>query len=87
MKILKILSSLFKNLVLFLIRFYQKFLSIDQSFWGRRLGVKVCIYHPYCSEYTYQAIEKYGVIKGSILGIKRIARCNPSNKGGYDPVP
>lgn len=46
-----------------------------------------CIYLPTCSEYAMQAIEKYGVIKGIILGIKRILRCHPGRPGGYDPVP
>jgi putative membrane protein insertion efficiency factor len=46
-----------------------------------------CRFEPSCSHYTYQAIEKYGLIKGSWLGFKRILRCNPFNPGGYDPVP
>ncbi|MCO5211684.1 MAG: membrane protein insertion efficiency factor YidD [Caldilinea sp.] len=46
-----------------------------------------CRFYPTCSSYTYQAIEKYGVAKGSWMGFKRILRCNPWNKGGFDPVP
>ena len=46
-----------------------------------------CKFYPTCSEYTKQAIEKYGCLKGSFLGLKRILRCNPFSKGGYDPVP
>ena len=45
-----------------------------------------CKFEPTCSEYTRQAIEKYGAGKGIILGIKRILRCNPFSKGGYDPL-
>ena len=47
----------------------------------------LCKYNPTCSEYTMQAIIEYGSIKGMYLGIKRIIRCNPFSKGGYDPVP
>ena len=45
-----------------------------------------CKYYPTCSEYTRQAVDKYGIIKGSLLGIKRILKCNPFSKGGYDPL-
>lgn len=76
-----------KNLVLSIIRFYQNFLSIDQSFWGKHTGVAVCIHEPYCSEYTYQAVEKHGIFKGFVMGFFRILRCNPFSKGGLDPVP
>jgi len=45
-----------------------------------------CIYVPSCSEYTRQAVEKYGVFKGLLLGTRRILKCNPFCKGGYDPL-
>jgi uncharacterized protein len=45
-----------------------------------------CRFYPTCSEYSIEAIEKYGAFKGSIISIKRILRCNPFNEGGYDPV-
>jgi putative membrane protein insertion efficiency factor len=68
-----------KRLALALIRLYKRFIS--------PLLPPSCRFEPTCSVYTYQAIEKYGVIKGGILGIKRISRCHPLNPGGYDPVP
>lgn len=68
-----------RSIALALIRFYQKFMS-------PMLGSN-CRFYPSCSSYTYQAIEKYGVAKGSWMGFKRILRCNPWNKGGFDPLP
>ena len=70
-----------KNILIFLINGYQKYISI----WLQSKNIH-CKYYPTCSEYTKQAVEKYGVVKGSILGIKRILRCNPFSKGGYDPL-
>lgn len=79
--------NIIKNVCLKTIRFYQYFLSIDQSFWGKHTGIKVCKHYPYCSEYTYQAIDKHGVGKGTLMGCARILRCNGFFKGGIDPVP
>lgn len=73
------IKLILKKIVLLLIKGYQKFISPI-------LG-KNCIFIPSCSSYTYEAIEKYGIIRGGILGIKRILRCHPFNQGGYDPVP
>jgi uncharacterized protein len=71
-----------------LIWLYQKTISPDHSpLMTRILSHGVCRFHPTCSQYTYLAIEKYGVIKGSWMGLKRIFRCNPFSAGGYDPVP
>ena len=77
-----------KRFALGCIRFYQKYLSLDTG-WAKRLYLtdKVCRFTPTCSQYTYEAIERYGIIYGSWLGLGRIVRCNPWNKGGYDPVP
>jgi uncharacterized protein len=68
-----------KALALALIRLYQLTLSPV-------LG-RACRYDPTCSAYTYQAISKYGVLKGSYLGARRLLRCHPFHAGGIDPVP
>lgn len=70
-----------KKILLFLIKKYQKHISPFLS----NCHIN-CKYFPTCSEYTKQAIEKYGALKGSFLGIKRIIKCNPFSKGGYDPL-
>lgn len=75
-----------RKLVLSLIYFYQKFLSFDKGIPAKIFNKKVCIYYPTCSEYTVDAITKYGVLKGVFLGFLRILRCNPLSKGGYDPL-
>jgi len=69
------------KILVFFIEKYQKHIS---SFFESK-GVK-CKFYPTCSEYAKQAIQKYGALKGSYLGLKRILRCNPFSKGGYDPV-
>ena len=70
-----------KKFFIKLIVFYQRNISI----YFLKNGVQ-CKFYPSCSEYTKQAIEKYGAIKGIFKGIKRILRCNPISKGGYDPL-
>ncbi|MFZ0215692.1 MAG: membrane protein insertion efficiency factor YidD [Candidatus Dormiibacterota bacterium] len=65
--------------VLGLIRIYQLTLS-------PLLG-NSCRYEPSCSRYTYEAVQRYGWLQGSWMGLKRIARCHPFARGGYDPVP
>ena len=67
-----------KNLLIKLIKIYQKHISK----WLKSKNIN-CKFYPTCSEYTKQAIEKYGAGKGLILGIFRILRCNPFSKGGY----
>ena len=64
-----------------LIEWYQKNISA----WLETKNIK-CKYYPTCSEYTKQAIKKYGCLKGMRLGLFRILRCNPFSKGGYDPL-
>ncbi|MFH1412923.1 MAG: membrane protein insertion efficiency factor YidD [bacterium] len=65
---------------------YQKTISLDHGFLKFLRPYGQCRFRPTCSEYSIQAILKYGAIKGGLLTIKRILRCNPFNKGGYDPL-
>lgn len=66
------------KLILWLIRGYQKVISP----WTP----KTCRFHPTCSEYSYQAVKKYGALKGGLKSVKRISKCHPFNPGGYDPL-
>ena len=67
-----------RKLMILMIRGYQKFIS--------PLFPPTCRFYPTCSVYFIQALEKYGVLKGSFLGIKRILKCHPFHPGGYDPL-
>jgi putative membrane protein insertion efficiency factor len=67
------------KLVLLLIRFYQRFISSGLP--------PACRFYPTCSEYGYEAISRYGIIKGGALTVRRLLRCHPFHPGGYDPVP
>lgn len=75
-----------KWLALKFIRLYQKTLSFDHGPLRVFYPQGFCRFHPTCSQYTYDAINKYGVFKGSWLGAKRIARCTPWSEGGEDQV-
>jgi putative membrane protein insertion efficiency factor len=68
-----------KKLLLLIVRGYQLLL--------RPVLPPACRFSPSCSQYSLEAINKYGAMKGAWLSIKRIIRCNPWNPGGYDPVP
>ncbi|MDO3378216.1 membrane protein insertion efficiency factor YidD [Geoalkalibacter halelectricus] len=68
-----------RTLCLGLIRFYQYFLS-------PLLGPS-CRFHPTCSQYSLEAISKYGVLKGLVLGTRRLLKCHPFHPGGFDPLP
>lgn len=67
-----------KEFLVFFIRFYRKYVS--------PLKRPCCRFYPTCSQYALDALEKYGVLKGGFMAIKRILRCNPLNEGGFDPV-
>lgn len=67
-----------RRIGIFLIRMYQR---------TTRWMPPTCRFTPSCSNYTLEAVDKYGLLKGSWMGLKRIARCNPFHPGGHDPVP
>lgn len=68
-----------KKLLLAVIRFYRKRIS--------PLKKPCCRFYPSCSAYALEAIEKHGALRGSCLALRRIFRCHPFSKGGFDPVP
>lgn len=72
-------TDMMKRLLIVLIRFYRRSISPLKS--------TKCPYHPTCSEYGLEAVEKFGAFRGSFLALWRIVRCNPFSHGGYDPVP
>lgn len=71
--------SLIKKIIIGIVKLYRKYIS--------PLKKPCCRFTPTCSQYAIEAVEKYGVLKGLYLSVKRILRCNPFCKGGYDPVP
>ena len=75
-----------KKIILRAIRLYQRTLSPDHGVFKGRYPYGYCRYHPTCSDYGYEAVKKYGVIKGVFKAIWRILRCNPWSKGGVDNV-
>ena len=68
-----------QKLILFLVWFYQK--AVSPYF------RPCCRYYPSCSAYAYEAVQKHGAFRGSFFALKRILRCHPFRRGGYDPVP
>ncbi len=68
-----------RTAALWMVRFYQTRIS--------PLKPPSCIYTPTCSQYTYEAIQRYGVVRGIALGVERLLRCHPFSAGGHDPLP
>lgn len=68
-----------KKVLISMILFYKSYISP---------GIKPCCrFYPTCSSYALEAIEKFGTVKGLLLALRRVLRCNPLNRAGYDPVP
>ncbi|MFA6141988.1 MAG: membrane protein insertion efficiency factor YidD [Candidatus Omnitrophota bacterium] len=67
-----------KKAIISIVKFYRNYLS--------PFKLQCCRFYPSCSEYTIEVIEKYGVFKGIFKGLKRLMRCHPFSRGGYDPV-
>lgn len=74
------ITALPRTALLGLIRLYQLTFS-------RLMPVNTCRFYPSCSRYGFEAVQKYGVVRGSLMAAWRVLRCNPFNPGGYDPVP
>lgn len=74
------MSGLVRRLVLAPIRFYRRYLSPLK-------GAPSCRFHPTCSAYAIEAIERHGVLRGGWLAVRRVLKCHPFHPGGYDPVP
>ena len=68
-----------KHILIALVKFYRKYIS--------PLTPPTCRYVPTCSQYAVTAVERYGAWKGGWMALRRILRCNPFSRGGYDPVP
>ncbi len=67
-----------KEILIVMVKLYRKYVS--------PLKPPTCRFYPTCSQYTLQALEKYGAIKGTLLSVKRILKCHPFHSGGYDPL-
>lgn len=79
-------NNILSRLAIWLIKIYQKTLSLDHGPLKHYYPHGFCRFYPTCSQYGLESIQKYGIIKGGIKTIWRVIRCNPWNKGGNDPV-
>lgn len=75
-----------KTIILKLIRIYQQTLSPDRGWFSYKYPYGCCRFYPHCSEYGYLAVEKYGLIKGSFLLLKRLLKCHPWHRSGVDQL-
>lgn len=82
----KYYQNLPRVLAVKIIRIYQKTLSFDHGPLKNFYPHGFCRFYPSCSQYGLEAIEKYGIIRGGVMTLWRVLRCNPWNKGGHDPV-
>lgn len=80
------INEFFVKIAVFIIKLYQKSLSLDHGPLKYHYPHGFCRFYPSCSQYGIEALQKYGIIKGGLKTIWRIMRCNPWNKGGNDPV-
>lgn len=83
---LTLINIFFIKIIVLIIKFYQKTISFDHGFLSFLYPHGFCRFRPTCSDYAILSLEKYGVIKGGFKAFWRILRCNPWNKGGYDPL-
>jgi uncharacterized protein len=75
-----------RYLAIIIIKIYQRTLSFDHGLFKHLFPYGYCRFKPTCSEYAIAAIEKYGIFKGGFKAMWRVMRCNPWNKGGWDPI-
>ena len=81
-----ILKFIPQNAAIYIIKIYQKTLSPDHGIFKYKHPFGFCRFKPTCSEYSIIALEKHGFVRGGLMSIWRVLRCNPFNKGGWDPV-
>ncbi len=75
-----------RYVVIRILKLYQKILSFDHGIFKVFFPSGYCRFQPTCSEYAIAAVNKYGIIKGGLKALWRVIRCNPWNKGGWDPI-
>ena len=86
MQLFIIFDKFLKIILLKTIRLYQATLSPDTGWFKYKYPAGYCQFQPHCSEYAYQAIDKYGSLKGVVKAVGRLLRCHPWAKGGDDPM-